>query len=356
MRPFNLSIQSEVSPRADIKTNYQPRLISGGLLPLLITPSLNTNIRISHKVSNSCPPTPLPSQNLSLTSKANIPAQNRPQSAFYRQKPMHSIPPNEYPCLGEEYLIGYNPSPSEFGEWADEPLELYSDRKTRQKHTELDLGLKGNPVCYSPRSSKFKSAKNRLKDETETVPDPYRFIPDAGRKYQLQEHSLHSIRPDNLLRNEARRRTMDFVLVGQKKQTKKDEENKNIQKFPGTDSRSSMKDKNDAVLGKSLKVDQTNVAQYGLKLDQDSNNKQKTAKEIKVVIPPPPSPVSKRKHLIGRTGIRKFGLSNGVKPNYVPHSKSTEWQIDKENLLRGNAILQSSNFDLTLSRPHSVIA
>ena len=360
MKPFNIAFQTE-SPRFDTKpTNYQPKLICGGLLPLLVTPSMHSNIKINSKMSNSCPPTPL-LPTTSPTSRKTITNLNRPQSALYRQQLTVNIPTNENPCLGEESLLGHVPSRSEFGEWGDGPIEMHPEEKPRPK---LDLGLQGNTICYSPRS-KNRIAKNRTKIDTEFNPDTYRYIPDSNREYLLQEKSLHSIRPENLLGKQATRRTIDFVLVGQKKEFKRNEDFDKSEKKLYQRTFQTMEDitKKETAkpakekLSKSETLQSINMTRVNLKIEQEEN-KLESPRQFKIIIPLPalPGTDTKRRNVISRTGIRRFGLSTSVRPNYPSTFERFGWHTDRDSMLKGNAYQQHSNGDIRLSRPHSVIA
>ena len=359
MKSFHLAFQPD-SPRVDTKpTNYQPKLICGGLLPLLVTPSMHSNVKVNSKITQSCPPTPLLTTN-SPSPKRRMVFQTRPQSAMFRQQQPLNPPTNEIPCFGEESLLGYVKSISEFEEWADEPIEMHREEKARPK---LNLGLQGNPVCYSPRS-KIRIVKNRPKLEPEPNTDTYRFIPDSSKEYLLQDKSLHSIRPENLLGKQATRRTMDFVLVGQKKELKKSEEpdrcekklyQKAFQTMDDITKKETVKPKDK--ITKSETMQSFNVARVDLKIDEDSKNRLDSPRQLRIIIPLPALPPSdtKRKNLIGRSGIRRFGLSSSVKPNSVPPFDTFEWHRNRGNMLKGNAF-QYSNCNIQLSRPHSVIA
>ena len=354
MKSFHIAFQPD-SPRIDTKqTNYQPKFICGGLLPLLVTPSMHSN------VSHSCPPTPLPLAT-SPTPKRAIVFKTRPQSALFRQQQPLNIPTNEIHTFGEESLLGYVTSKSEFGEWADEPIEMHREEKSRPK---LNLGLQGNQVCYSPRS-KNRIAKSRPKAELELNPDTYKFIPDSNKEYFLQEKSLHSIRPENLLGKLATRRTMDFVLVGQKKEFINNEDfdksekklyQKTFQTMNDITKKEIIRPSKDR-MSKSETLQSINMTRVDLKIEQDSKNKPDSPRQFRIIIPLPTLPPSdtKRRSLIGRTGIRRFGLSNSVRPNYVPNFDTIGWYTNRENLLKGNAFQQHSNSNISLSRPHSVI-
>ena len=217
--------------------------------------------------------------------------QNRPQSALFRQQIPFNISTNENTYFGEDCLLGYQPSTSECGEWADEPIVMYLEEKPRPK---LDLGLKGNPVSYSPRS-KIRIPKNIHKLEPEPNLDSYRFIPDLNKEYQLQEHSLHPIRPENLLGKQSKRRTMDFVLIGQKKEFKTNEEIENSLKrktFQTLDivSKKEIIKPQKRKIPKSETLQSLNLNRIDLKIEQDTKNSIDSPRQISLIIPLPSLP------------------------------------------------------------------
>ena len=351
MRSLNISFQTD-SPRIDTKhSSYQPRLLYGSLLPLLVTPSIKQSPGSWH----SCPPTPLP---LATTPalKKNVNNQTRPQSALFRQQIPQIIPTNENAYFGEECLLGYHPSISEFGEWADEPIEMFLEEKARPK---LDLGLKGNTVAYSPRC---RNKISKIAPKSVTEPNIYRFIPGSNKEYQLQEHSLHSIQPEKLLGKQMKRRTMDFVLVGQKKEFKGNEEIDSCERKQQQQQQQQQKplQTTDITTKKETDKQQTNKSPKSemhhnseLKIEQNPKVRVKSPQKLNLVIPLPiPLPVvpqsdNKRKILIGRSGIRKFGLSNASRPNYESSFDTFRCETNKGNIMK-RSISQ-------LSRPHSVI-
>ena len=348
MKSLNISFQTD-SPRIDTKhSSYQPRLLCGGLLPLLVTPSIKQTPTSWH----SCPSTPLPIATTHITKK-NVNNQTRPQSALFRHQIPQNFLTNENPNFGEDCLLGYHPSISEFGEWMDEPIEMYPEEKPRSK---LELGLKGNPVAYSPRN---RNKISKIVPKSETEPNIYRLIPGSNKEYQLQEHSLHSIQPVKLLGKQMKRRTMDFVLIGQKKEFKGNEENESGDRIlphkplqtTGTITKKETKKQQTNKSQKSEIHESSNLDSAELKIEQ--NPKIKSPQRLNLIIPLPiPLPAvtqsdNKRKILIGRTGIRRFGLSNAVRPNYVSNFDTFKCETNKDNIMK-RSISQ-------LSRPHSVI-
>ena len=351
MKSLNISFQTDL-PRIDTKhSSYQPRLLCGGLLPLLVTPSIKQSSASWH----SCPSTPLPLAT-TPTPKKNVNNPLRPQSALFRQQIPLNFLTNENSYFGEDSLLGYQPNHSEFDEWMDEPIEMYPVQKPRPK---LELGLQGNPVAYSPRC-RNKISRTISKSGTET--NIYRLIPGSNKEYQLHEHSLHSIQPEKLLGKLTKRRTMDFVLIGQKKEFKGNEEIENCdRKYPQkplqTTEATTKKETNKQQTNKSPKPEiheRSNTDNADLKIEQNPKIRVKSPQRLNLIIPLPipipavPQNDSKRKILIGRSGIRKFGLSNAVRPNYVSSFDTVRCETNKENIMK-RSISQ-------LSRPHSVIA
>ncbi|KAI6654172.1 hypothetical protein LOD99_3017 [Oopsacas minuta] len=290
---------------------------------------------------------------MATSSKKNLNGQNRPQSALFRQQIPLNTPAFENTYFGEDCLLGYRSIISECSEWADEPIEIYFEEKPRPK---LDLGLKGNPVNYSPRS-KNRTPNIIHKPEPEPSIDSYRFIPDVTKEYQLQEHSLRSIRPENLLGKQANRRTMDFVLIGHKKEFKTNEETENsdqkapqktFQTLDNITKKEQINSPPKSKIPKSETLQSLNLNKIDLKMEQEPKVSSDYPRQIKLIIPLPSLPQgdNKRKNLIGRTGIRRFGLSNAMKPTF------DTFRVTQHNSLKGNAFQTNTPF----SRPHSVIA